>query len=84
MATPGSTPSSTPATGQCFVLTHWSVVHTAKAGDSPEASEALEKMCRSYWPSVYSFIRREGRHRSPGLDGRVFCRDSWGRTGGLL
>jgi RNA polymerase sigma-70 factor (ECF subfamily) len=29
-------------------------------GQSPAAQEALEKLCRTYWRPVYSFIRREG------------------------
>ncbi len=68
MPVPGSTPSSAPATGQWFATTHWSIVLTAKAGDSPEASEALEKLCRVYWPPFYSFIRREGHDATEAQD----------------
>ena len=32
----------------------------AKDGDTPQAGSAMEKLCRSYWPPIYSFIRREG------------------------
>jgi RNA polymerase sigma factor (sigma-70 family) len=42
-----------------FTTTHWSVVLEAQ-GDSPAAQAALEKLCRTYWRPVYSFIRREG------------------------
>ena len=42
-----------------FATTHWSVVLEAQ-GDSPAAQEALEKLCRTYWRPVYSYIRREG------------------------
>lgn len=42
-----------------FTTTHWSVVLAAQ-GPSPAAQEALEKLCRTYWRPVYSFIRREG------------------------
>jgi len=42
-----------------FTTTHWSVVLAAQ-GESPAAKEALEKLCRTYWRPVYSFIRREG------------------------
>jgi RNA polymerase sigma factor (sigma-70 family) len=42
-----------------FATTHWSVVLTAQ-GESPAAQEALEKLCRTYWRPVYSFIRRQG------------------------
>src|SRR5438067_13767906 len=46
--------------GVAFVTTHWSVVLAAQA-QSPAADEALEKLCRTYWPPIYSFVRREGR-----------------------
>src|SRR5947209_1968582 len=42
-----------------FATTHWSVVLEAQ-GESPAAQDALEKLCRTYWPPVYSFIRRQG------------------------
>jgi len=42
-----------------FATTHWSVVLEAQ-GQSPAAQEVLEKLCRTYWRPVYSFIRREG------------------------
>jgi DNA-directed RNA polymerase specialized sigma24 family protein len=42
-----------------FTTTHWSVVLEAQ-GQSPAAQEALEKLCRTYWRPVYSFVRRQG------------------------
>src|SRR5437867_12079979 len=42
-----------------FATTHWSVVLTAQ-GESQEAHEALEKLCRTYWRPIYSFVRRQG------------------------
>jgi DNA-directed RNA polymerase specialized sigma24 family protein len=42
-----------------FTTTHWSVLLEAQ-GQSPAAREALEKLCRTYWRPVYSFIRRQG------------------------
>jgi RNA polymerase sigma factor (sigma-70 family) len=35
------------------------VVLEAK-GDSPAAREALERLCRTYWRPIYSFVRRQG------------------------
>jgi RNA polymerase sigma factor (sigma-70 family) len=32
----------------------------AAQGESAEAKAALEKLCRTYWRPVYSFIRRQG------------------------
>src|SRR5437764_645992 len=45
--------------GIAFTTTHWSVVLEAQ-GESPEAQEALEKLCRTYWRPIYSFVRRHG------------------------
>jgi DNA-directed RNA polymerase specialized sigma24 family protein len=42
-----------------FTTTHWSVVLEAQ-GESPAAHEALEKLCRTYWRPIYSFVRRQG------------------------
>jgi RNA polymerase sigma factor (sigma-70 family) len=42
-----------------FNTTHWSVVLEAQ-GESPAAQEALEKLCRTYWRPIYSFVRRQG------------------------
>jgi len=39
-----------------FATTHWSVVLTAQ-GESLAAQEALEKLCRTYWRPIYSFLR---------------------------
>jgi RNA polymerase sigma-70 factor (ECF subfamily) len=43
-----------------FVATHWSVVLQAGHGDSPEAAAALERLCRTYWPPLYAYVRRKG------------------------
>ena len=43
-----------------FATTHWSVVVAAGAQDLPQRSEALEKLCRSYWYPLYAYIRRRG------------------------
>jgi len=42
-----------------FTTTHWSVVMLARP-DSPQATDALEKLCRTYWLPLYSYIRRQG------------------------
>jgi DNA-directed RNA polymerase specialized sigma24 family protein len=43
-----------------FNTTHWSVVLLAGKTESAQSAEALEKLCRTYWPPLYSFIRRRG------------------------
>lgn len=45
--------------GAAFATTHWTVVLQAQ-GDSPAADDALEKLCRTYWRPIYSFLRRQG------------------------
>ena len=42
-----------------FATTHWSVVLEAQS-ESPAAQDALEKLCRTYWRPIYSFVRRQG------------------------
>ena len=51
-----------------FATTHWSVVLDAQGDDSVCASEALEKLCRIYWPPVYTFIRRNGYNPADAQD----------------
>lgn len=43
-----------------FATTHWSVVVSAGDSQSPEASWAMERLCRSYWYPLYAFVRRRG------------------------
>ena len=43
-----------------FATTHWSVVLAAGHGDDSRASPALERLCRTYWPPLYAFVRRQG------------------------
>jgi len=43
-----------------FQTTHWSVVLEAGKSVSPQSSEALEKLCQTYWQPLYVFIRRKG------------------------
>ena len=51
-----TTNSGSPA----FVTTRWSVVSAAQDEDSPQAEQALEILCRSYWYPLYVFVRRRG------------------------
>ena len=47
-------------TSQRFPSTRWTIVCAAR-GQSREARQALDELCRLYWPAVYGFIRRKGR-----------------------
>jgi RNA polymerase sigma factor (sigma-70 family) len=44
-----------------FTTTHWSVVVAAGQCDSPDAHQAIEELCRTYWYPLYAFVRRQGR-----------------------
>ena len=53
---------------ECFATTHWSVVLAAKDGKASEAALALEKLCRTYWPPLYAYIRRDGCNQTEAQD----------------
>jgi RNA polymerase sigma-70 factor (ECF subfamily) len=55
-------------TAAWFVTTDWSVVLEAKGNDSGRASEALERLCKVYWPPLYAFIRRNGYNAADAQD----------------
>ena len=59
-----------------FTTTHWSVVLRAGGGTSPQAAEALEDLCRTYWPPLYAYLRRNGRemHEAQDLVQEFFAR----------
>ena len=56
-----SAPPSPFTTGNArwFVANQGSVVLVAKAGDSPPATQALEKLGRAYWLPLCVYIRRD-------------------------
>ena len=51
--------------GAVFKPTHWTLVLLAARSQSEEAARAaLADLCQTYWPPLYTFLRRRGR--SPG------------------
>jgi RNA polymerase sigma factor (sigma-70 family) len=52
-------PGTLQDSGAVFATTHWSVV-AACTYDSEMADAALARLCRDYWPPLYSFVRRRG------------------------
>src|SRR5512135_415571 len=44
-----------------FCATHWSVVLEAGRENSPEAAQALERLCGAYWYLLYANVRRQGQ-----------------------
>jgi DNA-directed RNA polymerase specialized sigma24 family protein len=63
----GNRIAPTTKNGAAFTTTHWSVVLAAQ-GPSPEAEEALEKLCRTYWRPIYGFLRRQGTESEEAKD----------------
>ncbi len=59
-----------------FLTTRWSVVLTARGGDSPDAMAAMEVLCRSYWYPLYAYLRRlgHGPHDAQDLTQEFFAR----------
>jgi RNA polymerase sigma-70 factor (ECF subfamily) len=57
-----------PLTNQRFATTHWSVVLTAQSPASPDAGEALEQLCRTYWGALYAYVRRAGHPPADAAD----------------
>ncbi len=59
-----------------FNTTHWSVVLLAGETHAPQADVALEKLCRTYWPPLYAYVRRKGHspHDAQDLTQEFFAR----------
>ena len=56
-----------PAADGVFATTRWSLVLAAQ-GDSTQAHDALEVLCRSYWFPVYALIRGRGLDKETARD----------------
>jgi RNA polymerase sigma-70 factor (ECF subfamily) len=60
MALYDSNHDSIPPKVREFTTTHWSVVLSAGDPESPQAADALERLCRTYWYPLYAYVRRDG------------------------
>jgi DNA-directed RNA polymerase specialized sigma24 family protein len=56
--------SEQPEANAAFSKTQWITVLQAQSS-SPKSHEALNQLCRRYWPPVYAFIRRKWTQHSP-------------------
>jgi DNA-directed RNA polymerase specialized sigma24 family protein len=55
--------------GAAFESTHWSVIIQTAQSQSPEAAQtAMAGFCQTYWPPIYTFLRRRGRSPSDAQD----------------
>ena len=68
MASPSESSPGTPGHAAVFATTHWSVVLAAGEAVSTESSEALERLCRTYWYPLYACIRRRGYNAADAQD----------------
>jgi len=59
-----------------FVTTRWSVILEAQRNDAADSAAALELLCRTYWPPLYSYARRRGHspHDAEDLTQGFFAR----------
>lgn len=59
-----------------FATTHWSLVLAAGNRESDNSDRALETLCHSYWPPLYSYARRRvhDRHEAQDLTQAFFER----------
>ncbi len=46
--------------GDIFATTHWTMVVAARGRATPQADQALEELCRTYWYPLYAYVRRRG------------------------
>lgn len=60
MTTPDHSSRLAEAPVGVFATTHWSLVLHAGRDDSSLSREALEALCRAYWPAIHAYIRRTG------------------------
>lgn len=51
-----------------FATTRWTLVLAAGQRSTPQAIQALEELCRSYWFPLYAYVRRRGRTREDAED----------------
>ena len=51
-----------------FATTRWTVVLAAGQRGAPQATVALEELCRTYWYPLYAYVRRHGHSREDAED----------------
>jgi RNA polymerase sigma factor (sigma-70 family) len=51
-----------------FGTTRWTMIFAAAADGDVVSSRALARLCETYWPPVYAFIRRSGRQPEDAKD----------------
>ena len=64
---PGLPPAGAAERGG-FEPTQWSMVLAAVHGSGERPCEALEQLCRAYWPPVYAHLRGKGHGHEESMD----------------
>ena len=52
----------------CFVTSRWTVVLAAGQPGLPQAAQALEELCATYWYPLYAYVRRQGHSKEDAED----------------
>jgi len=68
MYSPGDGVESSAKVSGLFTTTHWSVVLAAGQSESPQAAQALETLCGTYWFPLYAYVRRRGHGHEDAQD----------------
>lgn len=61
-------PPSSPAPGDVFVTTRWTVVLSAGHKSSAQSDRALAELCQTYWYPLYAYVRRRGNGKEDAED----------------
>ncbi len=67
---PPAPPPLQPALPPLFPATLWTLVLQARAGETPQALQALDRLARAYWRPLYVFARNRG-HDHPSAEDDV-------------
>ncbi len=65
---PADEPTAEGQKAQWFPATHWTDIVTARREGSAAATDALNRLCGTYWYPIYAYIRRKGHSDSDAKD----------------
>lgn len=68
MARSDQVPPTQPDSNAQFPITHWTRILQAGGTTSPEARDALNELCQTYWYPIYAFVRRSGHESHTAKD----------------
>jgi len=73
---PTSEPGSTSEPRSRFPTTRWTLIRRIVEGDPTQRGDALEEVCRIYWPPIYAYFRSRGTndHEAQDLTQSFFAR----------